>query len=118
MSIRMGKSLKSGLTARKPLKRGPLAKQGRLAQEWTAFRNAEFEKDKDEEGLIRCQDTEIGLPHCGVSRVKMDLHHTEGREGKLLFDKSKMVWLTRECHRKAHEQKNSNTGRPGKVERA
>jgi len=93
---------KSGLTT-KPLRRGqPLKKRGRISQEWEDFRNSEFEKDKDDEGLIRCQDVKIGLPHCGVASVDMDLHHTEGREGKLLFDKSKMVWLTRECHGDAH----------------
>lgn len=84
------------------LKSSPLRKRGRVSLEWEKFRNAEFEKDKDEEGLIRCQDTKIGLPHCGVSSINMDLHHTEGRDGKLLFDKSKMVWLTKQCHGKIH----------------
>lgn len=87
-----------------PIKSSPLKKRGQRSLDWEAFRNAEFEKDKDEEGLIRCQDTKIGLPHCGVSSIYMDLHHTEGRDGKLLFDKSKMVWLTRGCHREAHSR--------------
>lgn len=85
---------------------GQIPKKGRLSKLWENFRNAEFENDKDEEGLIRCQDYKIGLPRCGIARDEMDLHHTEGRDGKLLLDKSKMVWLTRECHQKAHEPKN------------
>ena len=32
----------------------------------------------------------------------MDLNKINGSEGKLLFDESKMVWLARECHEKAH----------------
>lgn len=90
------------LTRASHLKRTSLRKRGRVSLEWEKFRNAEFEKDADEEGLIRCQDTQIGLSHCGVSSINMDLHHTEGRDGKLLFDKSKMVWLTRSCHERAH----------------
>lgn len=94
---------RSGSIKSQPLKRnGTIRKVGRIGTEWKDFRDAEFEKDKDDEGLIRCQDYLIGLPKCGIARSEMDLHHTEGREGKLLFDKSKMVWLTRECHRAAH----------------
>lgn len=93
---------KSFLT-RSPLQRGKiLNRKGRISEAWENFRNEEFEKDKNDEGLIRCQDYKIGLPACGISRSEMDLHHTEGREGKLLFDKSKMVWLTRECHKAEH----------------
>lgn len=98
-TIPTGKPLRSNT----PLRKSPLAKKGRLGKEWEKFRNAEFEKDKDDEGLIRCQDYMMGLPRCGVAGSEMDLHHTEGREGKLLFDKSKMVWLTRTCHGLAHE---------------
>lgn len=97
-TVPTGKPLRSSTK----LQRSPLKKRGRISQEWEKFRNQEFEKDKNDEGLIRCQDSKIGLPHCGVSSVDMDLHHTEGREGKLLFDKSKMVWLTRDCHGIAH----------------
>lgn len=110
---------KSGMIkAGKPLAKGRLVKRGRLAKEWTEFRAAEFEKDKDEEGLIRCQDYKIGLPHCGVASSEMDLHHIEGRDGKLLLDKTKMVWLTRGCHGKAHDTKNRNPGRPSEAQRA
>lgn len=88
----------------KSLKRTLIKKRGPLSEKWEKFRNEEFEKDKDDEGLIKCQDYLIGLPRCGVARPDMDLHHTEGRQGKTLVDKSKMVWLTRECHQKAHKQ--------------
>jgi len=87
----------------KPLRvNGLLRKFGKTADEWKKFRNAKFERDKDDEGLIRCQDVQLGLPRCGIARSEMDLHHIFGRSGKLLFDESKMVWLTRECHQKEH----------------
>lgn len=105
MSLRRYGTTPTGtfLQSNTPLRRSPLKKRGRISIEWEAFRNAEFEKDKDDEGLIRCQDYLIGLARCGIARSEMDLHHTKGREGKLLFDKSKMVWLIRECHGLAHE---------------
>ncbi len=84
------------------LRHSHLKKFGPTSKKWKEFRDEQFEKDKDEEGLIRCQDFHIGLRACGISRSKMDLHHTEGRDGKLLFDRSKMVWLIRECHYAAH----------------
>lgn len=67
------------------------------------------ETEKDEDGLILCEDWKLGMPHCGVARLpeNMDLHHSEGRDGKLLTDKSKLVWLIRECHDAAHNS-NSN----------
>lgn len=77
-------------------------RSGRLAKVWKEFRDSTFEKEKDEEGLIKCQDWKIGLPRCGIALPNMDLHHIEGRDGKLLTDRSKMVWLTRKCHRKIH----------------
>jgi len=79
-----------------------IKKMGSRGLTWQKFRNDQFEKDKDEEGLIRCEDNRIGLPQCGISRSEMDLHHVEGRDGNLLTDRSKMVWLTRECHNEAH----------------
>lgn len=78
--------------------------KGPRAIAWEKFRNETFENEKDDEGLIRCQDYLIGLEPCGIARDKMDLHHIYGRDGKLLLDRSKMVWLTRECHQKAHER--------------
>lgn len=98
---------------RKPLKRGgnlkrkPLKRRGHKTTMWQYFRDKKFAKDKDEEGLIRCQDTKLGLPHCGISRDKMDLHHIKGREEApdLYFADSNLVWLTRECHREAHNQR-------------
>lgn len=76
--------------------------RGPRAIKWEKFRNATFEAEKDEEGLIRCQDTQIGLPACGVASSEMDLHHILGRDGDLLTDRTKMVWLTRECHKLEH----------------
>jgi len=84
------------------LKRSPLKRIGQRAKSWQDFRNEKFEREKNDEGLIRCQDIKLGFEHCHISRADMDLHHIEGRDGKLLFDESKMVWLTRECHQKAH----------------
>lgn len=85
-----------------PLKRTGLKKFGPTAKKWQEFRNAKAEKDRDEEGLLHCQDWRIGLPRCGIGRPSLDLHHVHGRDGKLLFDESKMVWLTRECHNVSH----------------
>lgn len=98
---------------------GPIKKVGRRGNEWKEFRDAKFDRDKDEEGLIRCQGVRIGLPDCRTARdsAGMDLHHIEGRDGKLLTDESKMVWLIRECHEKAHETKNPNTRRAGEAQR-
>ena len=86
------------------LKRTPIRKVGRKFVEWRTFRNKEFEKDKDYEGLILCQDHKLGMPRCGIARQNMDLHHIYGRDGDLLYDKSKMVWLTRQCHNKIHQE--------------
>ena len=91
----------------KPLRAsGRIARFGSGAKKWKLFRDEKFKRDQDDEELIRCEDNKIGLPSCGISRNSpaMDLHHSEGRSGKLLFDESKMVWLTRECHQKAHGQ--------------
>lgn len=86
----------------KNLKRTLLKRRGRKANAWERFRNEKFERDKDEEGLIRCQDYRIGLSRCGVALPEMDLHHILGREGDLFLDETKMVWLTRDCHNEAH----------------
>lgn len=73
---------------------------------WDAFRAKKFDREKNEEGLIRCQDTKLGLPHCGISRSSMDLHHIVGREAApdLYFADENLVWLTRECHETAHKR--------------
>lgn len=92
----------STLTRKSLSRKTSLKKVGERGQKYQDLRNAKFERDKDDEGLIRCQDYKIGLPACGIARSEMDLHHTEGRDGELLFDESKMVWLTRECHNEAH----------------
>jgi hypothetical protein len=47
----------------------------------------------------------------------MDLHHGKGRDGNLLTDKRWLYWLTRDCHEKAHENKNRNTRRISEAER-
>lgn len=94
---------RTSLRSSKPLSRGtPLKKRGPTAIAWEKFRNETFQKEADAEGLIKCQDWMIGLPKCGIARSSMDLHHVHGRAGKLLFDRSKMVWLTRQCHEAAH----------------
>lgn len=102
MTLSSGRPLRSGglLSRGKPLK-----KLGERGTKWKNFRDATFDAEKDEEGLIRCQDYLTGLEPCGISRSEMDLHHTQGRDGKLLLDRSKMVWLTRECHDTAHNQR-------------
>lgn len=86
------------------IKSKPIKKQGPKAMEWKKFRNEQFQKDCDEEGLIRCEDTKVGLIHCGVANISPDLHHLEGRDGKLMFDRSKMVWVTRRCHEIIHNR--------------
>lgn len=89
------------MTNRKPIK-----KVGRRTLEWRAVRAEKVEQDKDEDGLLRCEDWKLGLPRCGIARLPedMDLHHSEGRDGDLLTDKSKLVWLTRECHETSHKR--------------
>lgn len=87
------------------LRRTALRRRGPVAEAWKAFRDAELVRDRDEEGLIHCQDYLIGLPRCGVAIPSPDLHHTKGRSGKLLFDKLNMVWLTRDCHDAAHNKR-------------
>lgn len=84
------------------MRSGPINRRGPRAIAWENFRDAKAERDRDEEGLLHCQDWQIGLPRCGIGRPSLDLHHIEGRDGKLLLDESKMVWLTRECHGEAH----------------
>ena len=75
-----------------------------MAIKWRQFRNEKFDKDRDEEGLIKCQDFLVGLPRCYTARSTMDLHHLVGRESdpSRYFDHSNLVWLTRECHDAAH----------------
>lgn len=87
------------------LKRTPIKKVGRRAKEWEKCRSEMVaEAPRTEDDLILCQDQKAGLPHCGVAKIPklMDLHHLKGRDGKLLTDKRYLVFLTRECHDKAH----------------
>lgn len=99
MTLNFGRQLKRG----RPLLRGTKLKQhGERSDGWRKFRNQQFQLDQNDERLIRCEDVKLGLPKCGISRLTMDLHHTKGRDGKLLYDRSKMVWLTRECHEIVH----------------
>lgn len=89
----------------KPLKRGSLNRRGPRAKSWEKCRaEVVAETEKDEDGLIRCEDYKLGLPRCNVARQPedMDLHHSKGRDGNLLTDKRYLVWLTRECHDAAH----------------
>ena len=77
-----------------------------MQEKWRAYRNQTAINDKDEEGLIKCEDHKIGLPRCGIAKQSedMDLHHIKGRNEApdLYFDRSNLVWLTRECHDEAH----------------
>lgn len=91
---------------RSPLSRSqkPINRKGSRTLAWENCRSEKAESDIDDEGLIRCEDWKLGLDKCGIAREpsEMDLHHSEGRDGKLLTDKTKLVWLTRECHNEAH----------------
>lgn len=111
----MGLIQNSGSIKRSPLKRGKTIKKvGERSLKWKKFRNEKFDRDKNEEGLIKCQDTKVGLPHCGISRSEMDLHHLKGRDGDLLTDERWLVWLTRECHDATHNPDSSSTSRQTK----
>lgn len=85
----------------------PIIQQSPRSIKYQDFRNLKAIKDRDEEGLLHCQDYLVDLPRCGIARLSLDLHHTEGRNGDLLFDESKMVWLTRSCHERAHNNSSS-----------
>ena len=80
-----------------------------MAEKWQAYRNATAQNSLDEDGLIRCEDHKMGLPACGIAREpqNMDLHHIKGRNEApdLYFDRSNLVWLTRECHDAAHNNR-------------
>lgn len=94
------------LVKKTPLKRlGRIKQIGQRTLSWQKCRNEKVKTDVDEEGLIRCEDYKLGLPRCGVARQPsdMDLHHSRGRDGKLLTDKRYLVWLARECHDTAHK---------------
>lgn len=86
------------------LKRSRLKRVGPKSLEWQKFRNEKASRDKDEEGIIKCQDFRINLPRCGVGLPDMDLHHIQGRDARpsLYFEESNLVWLTRSCHNDAH----------------
>ncbi len=81
-----------------------LKKVGPMAIKWKKFRDEKFDRDKNEDGLVKCQDYLLGLPRCGIARISMDLHHLVGRQERpdLYFRDSNLVWLTRECHNAAH----------------
>jgi hypothetical protein len=87
------------------LKRTPLKSRGVKADVWKLFRDAKFNRDKNDEGLIRCQCSKIGLEDCRTSGSEMDLHHIKGRDEapELYYDESNMVWLVRSCHEKVHQ---------------
>lgn len=87
----------------------PIAQSSPRSIKYEDFRNLKAVKDRDQNGLLHCQDYLLGLPRCGAAAPSMDLHHTEGRNGDLLFDESKMVWLIRSCHEAAHNTSSSRT---------
>lgn len=97
---RIGSLPRSG----KPLKRSPLKKRGHKTKLWEVFSAKKAEKDRNEEGLIKCQDYKLGLPACNESLARPDLHHLVGRDERpdLYFADENLIWLTRECHRAAH----------------
>jgi hypothetical protein len=101
----MGSS-KTSLKKTGSIKRSKLKRVGHIATLWQQFRAKEARRVEDEEGLIKCQDHKMGLPRCGIARQSsdMDLHHIKGRNEapSLYFDRSNLVWLTRECHNEAH----------------
>lgn len=102
MTLRSGRPLKSGGILSRVT---PLKKLGVRGTSWKSFRDETFDAEKDDEGLIKCQDWVLGLPRCGISRSDMDFHHIKGRDGKLLLDRNNLVWLTRECHDTAHNKR-------------
>lgn len=87
------------------LKRTPLKKRGAMSQKWTKFRNQYAEECRNEEGLIMTEPEKVGLPRERIAVISPDLHHIIGRNERpdLYFEKSNLVWLTREQHRKVHE---------------
>lgn len=95
----------SQLKRERSLRRGrrPIPQSTPRSIRYEDFRKLKLIKDRDEEGLIACQDVNIGLDGCGARIPTPDLHHTQGRDGELLFDESKMVWLIRSCHQKVHQ---------------
>lgn len=107
----MAKLQKSGSMKRNPLKRGKfINKKGPLTTLWEVFRDKKLLRERNEEGLIECQDWKIGLPRCGVSVPSPDLHHIVGREEApgLYFHHPNLVWLIREtCHAAAHSRNSS-----------
>lgn len=91
----------------KSLKRNsPLKKRGEKAKKWAETRNKFAQEALNENNLIACEDYKIGLPRCGYAREPkyMDLHHIKGRNERpdLYYDRSNLVFLTRECHERAH----------------
>lgn len=87
----------------KPLKRKKyIPRFSPRSLKYEDFRKLKLLKDRNEVGLIQCQDYKIGLPACMKWMETPDLHHVKGRSGDLLFDERHMVWLARECHNAAH----------------
>lgn len=104
MGLKRTSSLKRGGR----LNKGWLKKKGHRGTLWDVFVEQERKKARNAEGLIACEDYRLGLPACHRSIPTPDLHHTEGRDGALLLDRSKMVWLTRDCHKKAEKLRSAS----------
>ena len=83
-----------------------IPREGKRTLDFKKLRKEKAERDKNEDGLILCEDWKIGIPKCGIARppANMDLHHIKGRDGKLLLDESNLLWLTREHHEAAHHR--------------
>lgn len=86
------------------LKRSQLRKKGPMTTLWDDFRDKKLLRERNDEGVIECQDWRIGLPRCGMSVPSPDLHHIIGREAApvLYFHHPNLVWLVRACHDAAH----------------
>lgn len=109
MSLTRQYGIKRQNISKRPLRRTALRKVGPMQEKWKAYRNATAKNSLDEDGLIKCEDHKMGLPTCGIAREpsQMDLHHIKGRNEapELYFDRSNLVWLTRECHDEAHHNR-------------
>lgn len=89
---------------RSSLRRGKPIKSGTKRNEWKAYRDQLAASERDEDGILYCQCHTIGQRRCGIGLPELDLHHIKGREvaPKLYYERSNLVWLTREHHEKAH----------------
>lgn len=93
------------------LRRSVLKSKGPQTTLWETFREKKAKLDRDDEGLIKCQDWMMGLPRCGVAIPSPHLHHIFNRDARpdLYFHNSNLVWLVEGCHDLAHDKYSSRT---------